>query len=102
MPPADRSAWRNTHIYASRNRDTVIGGLWAAEDITNANLYSMLEIICSFSEPFDLHNESEQLVERDLQPLQPGSYYIVTKGGFFLCLPLWQPLTQNRFHHSHR
>ncbi|KAG0634204.1 hypothetical protein HOY80DRAFT_1012578 [Tuber brumale] len=80
MPSLDRSAWRDTYIYTSRNRGTVIGGLWVAEGITNANLYSMLEIFCSFSDTFDLQNESEQLVGRDQQPLQPGNYYIVTNG----------------------
>ncbi|KAG0127173.1 hypothetical protein HOY82DRAFT_82038 [Tuber indicum] len=80
MPSADRSAWRNAFIYASNNRGTILGGLWVAEGITNANLYSMLEIFCFFSDTFNLQNESEQLVERDMQPLQPGNYYIVTNG----------------------
>ncbi|KAG0637274.1 hypothetical protein HOY80DRAFT_1084848 [Tuber brumale] len=80
MPRLDRSTWHNIHIYASENRQTVLGGLWTAGGITNANLYSMVEIICLFSDTFDLRNESEQLVERDEQQLQPGNYYIVTNG----------------------
>ena len=84
MPAADCSAWRDTFIYPSDNHATIIGGLWAAEGITNANLYSMIGIFCSFSDTFDLYNKSERLVERDLQQLQPGNYYIVTDGRFFL------------------
>ena len=80
IPPSDRSAWRDTIIYASSNRDKVLGGLWAAEGITNENLYSMLEIFCCFTETFTLHNSSGQLVERDGQKLQPGNYYIATNG----------------------
>ena len=50
--------------------------------ITNANLYSMLEIICSFTDTFTLDNNNGQLVERDGQQLQPGNYYIATNGRF--------------------
>ncbi|RPB04293.1 hypothetical protein L873DRAFT_1833304 [Choiromyces venosus 120613-1] len=80
MSSADRSAWRNTFIYDSNNRDTVLGGLWATPGITNTNLYSMLEIFCLFSNTFELHDEDGQLVEKDEAQLQPGNYYIVTKG----------------------
>ncbi|PUU73050.1 hypothetical protein B9Z19DRAFT_1035641 [Tuber borchii] len=79
-PPPDRSLWRDTNIYASRNRDRLLGGLWAAEGITNANLYSMLEIICSFTDTFTLHDDSEHFVERNGQKLKPGNYYIATNG----------------------
>ena len=84
MPTADRSAWRDTFIYSSDNHATIIGGLWASEGITHANLYSMIGTFCSFSDTFDLYKEGERLVERDLQQLQPGKYYIVTNGRFFL------------------
>jgi len=79
-PPTDRSAWRDTYIYASDSRDTMLGGLWASESITNANLYSMLEIICSFTNTFHLYNDRKQLVGRDGQQLQPGNYFVVTNG----------------------
>ena len=82
MPAVDRSSWRDTFIYASDNRTTIIGGLWAAGGVTNANLYSMIGIFCLFSDTFDLYNESERLVERVLQQLPPGNYYIVTDGRF--------------------
>ena len=81
-PPSDRSAWRDTWIYSSGNRDNVLGGLLVAEGMTNANLYSMLEIFCSFTDTFTLQNDSELLVENDAQKLQPGNYYIVTNGNF--------------------
>ncbi|PUU79019.1 hypothetical protein B9Z19DRAFT_1047514 [Tuber borchii] len=79
-PPLDRSPWRDTYIYASDNRSSVLGGLWVAEGVTNANLYSMLEIFCLFTDTFDLRDSSERLVERDGQRLKPGNYYIFTAG----------------------
>jgi len=102
MMTVDRSAWRDTFIYASGNRATIIGGLWASEGITNSNLYSMIGIFCSFGDTFDLYNEGERLVKRDLQQLQPGNYYIVTDGRFFLRFDNRPPLTQKRSHHYHR
>ena len=83
MPSSDRLAWRDTNIYASDNHDKLLGGLWAADGITNANIYSMIVIFCFFTEPFTLHNDSGQLVERDGQKLQPGNYHIVTNGRSF-------------------
>lgn len=83
MPPFDRLAWRDTNIYAASNCDKLLGGLWAAEGITNANLYSMLEIFCSFTDTYTLHNTSGQLLERDGQKLPPGNYYIATNGSSF-------------------
>jgi len=80
IQPTNRSAWHDTHIYASNDRDTVLGGLWVAPGITNANLYSMVEIFCTITDTFDLQDDSQRLVERDEEPLQPGNYYIFTKG----------------------
>jgi len=80
MPPADRLAFRDTYIYASDRLDTMLGGLWASEGITNANLYSMLEIFCFFTDTFHLHDDRKQLVGRDGQQLQPGNYFVVTNG----------------------
>ncbi|PUU78816.1 hypothetical protein B9Z19DRAFT_906321, partial [Tuber borchii] len=71
---------RNANIYDSDRKDNLIGGLWIAEGITNANLYSMLEIFCTFSDTFYLRHFSGQLVERDQNPLQPGDYLIATNG----------------------
>jgi len=69
MPPSDCTAWCGTTIYASENRDKVLGGLRATEGITNANLYSMIEVFCFFTDTFTLHNNSGQLVARDEQKL---------------------------------
>jgi len=84
MSSADRSAWRNTFIYTSNDRDTVLGGLWATPGITNRNLYAMLEIFCLFRDTFELHDKDGQLVEKDEAQLQPGNYYIVTQGTIIL------------------
>ncbi|RPA95700.1 hypothetical protein L873DRAFT_1696889 [Choiromyces venosus 120613-1] len=78
--PSDRSAWRDTFIYASDDRDTELGGLYVTEGMTNANLYSMVEIFCIISDAFDLQDDREQLVERDEGSLRAGNYYIVTNG----------------------
>ena len=84
IPLVDRSAWRNTYVYASDNHATVLGGLYAAEGTTNSNLYSMLEVFCYFTDAFGLQDDRGLLVERDEQQLQPGNYYIVTNGMFLL------------------
>ncbi|PUU80179.1 hypothetical protein B9Z19DRAFT_1192016 [Tuber borchii] len=79
-PPTNRLAWRDTNIYGSDTRDTLIGGLWASEGITNAYLYSMLEIICFFTNTFYLYDDRKQLVRKDGQQLRPGNYFVVTTG----------------------
>jgi len=84
MAPVNRAAWHNTSIRSSTNRGTKLAGLYAAVGITNANLYSMLEIVCIITSTFDLHDSTEQLVPRDNQQLQAGDYYIVTNGRFLL------------------
>jgi len=94
MPPLDRSAWRNTYIYASNNRSTVLGGLWASEGVTNADLYSMLEVFLAFTDTFDLCDSGDQLVKRDGEPLQYGNYYIVTAGRLLFALITSQYLMQ--------
>jgi len=97
-PPTDRSAWCDTYIYASDNHDTMLRGLWASEGITNANLYSMLEIFCIFTDTFHLYDDRKQLVGRDGLQFQPGNYFVVTNGRFLHCFHHWPLLTANRFH----
>ena len=75
-----RSKSRNAHVYASDSLDTLLGGLWIAEGITNANLYSMVEIFCIFSDTFDLQLHGGSLVARDDSQLQPGNYFVVSNG----------------------
>ena len=75
-----RSECRDAHIYSSETLETLLGGLWIAKGITNANLYSMMEIFCSFSDTFELQLHGGLLVARDNSQLQPGSYFVVTDG----------------------
>jgi hypothetical protein len=115
MPPANRSRRRNVHIYdftdsnsldSSLEPKVLLGGLILTDGITNANLYSMLDvfIFCEESlfrdlekpfflgdegpffledeEPFSLLNEEGTRVEKDDHPLQPGNYYIVSISRF--------------------
>lgn len=78
--------WRNANIYTCNNHDNLID-LWIAEGITNASLYSMVEIFCTFSNTFNLRYDtaSGPLVEKDQSPLQVGNYFIVTNGKSPLC-----------------
>ena len=82
MPSADRSAGRNVHIYDANDPDTVLGGLYITNGITNANLYSMVEIIFLFSNDYFLRDEGGNTILKDGHPLQPNRYYIVTQGRF--------------------
>ncbi|PUU73390.1 hypothetical protein B9Z19DRAFT_1163307 [Tuber borchii] len=80
MAAAHRSVINNTFIYSSDDLNVLLGGLWVAEGITNANPFSMMEIFCIFSETFDLQYHCDPLVERDNSQLQPGDYFVVTNG----------------------
>jgi len=83
---AGRSTVRDTFFYASDDRDTQLGGLYTSPGITNDNLYSMVEIVCQFSDTFELHDDNGQFVTRDDEQLRPGNYYIVTNGRSLLSL----------------
>ena len=78
MPPADRSEGRNVHIYDTNHPTTVLGGLILTNGVTNANLYSMVEIIVIFKGPFFLRNEGGAEITKNNNPLK---YYIVATGG---------------------
>jgi len=80
VPFSNRSAYRNTLIYASDGRDTVLGGLYATDDMANKNLYSMVRIICVFTGKFYLEDESRELVESNDYDIKSGKYYIFTNG----------------------
>ncbi|PUU72847.1 hypothetical protein B9Z19DRAFT_1007705 [Tuber borchii] len=75
-----RSEDRDAHIYASETLETLLGGLWIAKGITSANLYSMMDIFCSFSKTFELQLHGGSLIKRDDSQLQPGCYFVVTDG----------------------
>jgi len=76
MPPWNRSAERNVHIFDTSDRNTPIGGLRINNGITNANLFDMIEIFVFFASEYILRNESDITIEKDDSPLQPGNYYI--------------------------
>src|SRR5271169_994660 len=58
MPPIDRSAGRNVHIYDDNDRTTVLGGLILNPGVTNANFYAMIRIFVEFERrTFSLRNE---------------------------------------------
>jgi hypothetical protein len=80
--PPNRSAGRNIHIYDANDPTTVLGGLILTNGVTNANFYSMVEILIITTSHFFLGDESNAKIERDNHPLQPGKYYIVAAGGF--------------------
>src|SRR5579862_9612050 len=83
MPAPDRSAGRNVHVYDAKDPDTVIGGLILTHGITNANFYSMMEIICIFDSVYFLRDEHGTTIQRDDSPLRPSKYYILTAGMSF-------------------
>jgi hypothetical protein len=87
MPSLNRSEGRNVHIYDAKDPATVLGGLILTNGVTNANFYSMVEILFVFEGTFLLQDESGITVQRDGHPLQPGNYYILTICGFCIILP---------------
>lgn len=82
MPSDDRSVGRNVHIYDAGNPDIALGGLYVNNGVTNASFYYMLEIIFILSSDYYLMDESGNTILRDVHPLQPNKYYLVTQGRF--------------------
>jgi len=80
----NRSEGRDVHIYDAKDINDPdrkeLGGLILTNGVTNANFYSMVEIICFISSFYVLRDEGGTVVQRDDHPLQPDSYYIVTAG----------------------
>lgn len=81
MPPLSRSIGRNVRLYGPDDPTTELGGLFLTNGITNANFYSMVEIIIIFESEFFLRDEGGTIIKKDSHPLQPGKYYIVAAGG---------------------
>ncbi|PUU82974.1 hypothetical protein B9Z19DRAFT_965889 [Tuber borchii] len=76
-----RALGRNVHIYSARDTNTVLGGLVATDGMTNANFYSMVEIIFIFDSDYTLcRKKSGTTVPRDNDLLQAGKYLINTAG----------------------
>lgn len=82
IAPRDRSRGRDVHIYDVKDPNTVLGGLILAIGVTNANFYSMVEILVLFSSDFELQDEGNTKIEKSDDPLQPGNYYINATGKF--------------------
>ncbi|KAF8464668.1 hypothetical protein BDZ91DRAFT_729597 [Kalaharituber pfeilii] len=80
MPTATRSAGRDVHIYNVDDPATVLGGLILTNGVTNANFYSVVEIIVLFDQDYFLRDEGGTTVQRDDHPLRSGNYYIHTNG----------------------
>ena len=80
MPPLSRSIGRNVRLYGPDDPTTELGGLFLTNGITNANFYSMVEIIIIFESKFSLCDEGGTVIEKDDHQLQPGKYYIGTTG----------------------
>jgi len=82
----DRSGRRNVHIYDAKKPTVVLGGLMLSNGVTNANLYSMLDIFIVYDTPREVLLDEEKpflqdkegtKIEKNDDPLQPGEYYIV-------------------------
>jgi len=80
MPAGDRTLGRDVLIYDANDPDEVLGGLVLTNGVTNANFYSMVEIMIIFGGGFSLLDESGTKIDRDDCPLQPGNYFIDTDG----------------------
>jgi hypothetical protein len=87
MPSLNRSEGRNVHTYDAKDSATVLGGLILTNGVTNANFYSMVEILFVFESTFLLQDEGGITVQRDGHLLQPGNYYILAISGFCVILP---------------
>jgi hypothetical protein len=80
MPPRNRSGGRNVHIYNVKDPATPLGGLILTNGVTNANFYSMVEILVLFAGSFELRNEEDDKIEKNDDALSPGKYYIHALG----------------------
>src|SRR5207248_8104180 len=82
----NRSEGRDVHIYDANDPTTALGGLILTNGVTNANLYSMLDMFIVYEEPsfpedeepFLLQDEEGTRIEKNNHPLQAGKYYIIS------------------------
>ncbi|KAG9234924.1 hypothetical protein BJ875DRAFT_504372 [Amylocarpus encephaloides] len=58
----NRSGGRNVHIFNTRDRSTLVGGLVLTTGVTNTNLYTMIEIFVIFSGEYVLQNGNRRYV----------------------------------------
>lgn len=77
---SSRSTGRDVHIFDAKNPENLIGGLALTEGVTNANFYTMVDILCILDEVYYIRNEAHDTVQRNANPLRPGNYYVVSEG----------------------
>lgn len=81
MPgPGIRANARDVFFYDLRDPSTQLGGLHITQGVTNANFYSMIDIVLIIPRTYFLQNDNDETIPRDLQSLLPGNYFIVTDG----------------------
>ncbi len=78
--PVNRSVGRDVHIYHANDPEIILGGLRLTRGVTNANLYTMIEIFCIFKSSYVLQGEDKTVTLRNNDQLHPGKYFIVTEG----------------------
>jgi hypothetical protein len=75
-----RALARDVFFYDLRDLDALLGGLVLNRGVTNANFYTMVDIVLIISSPFFLQNDKGDTVPRDAQSLLPGNYFVVADG----------------------
>ena len=75
-----RTLARNVFLYDLRDLSILLGGLVLNPGVTNANFYSMIDIVLVISSTYFLQNDNGETLPRDSQPLLPGNYFIVADG----------------------
>lgn len=93
MPPIDRAANRDVHIYdAQKPTEKELGGLILTIGVTNKDFYEMIDIIIIIHGTYVLRYNSSDTgaseVPKDDTPLQPGNYFIASAGKFLAMILL--------------
>lgn len=65
----NRTTGRNVLIYDRQDPDTIIGGLVATYGMTDAHLYSIVDIALKFSESYSLRLKTGKTIQREEKPL---------------------------------
>ncbi|PUU84243.1 hypothetical protein B9Z19DRAFT_1118126 [Tuber borchii] len=80
----DRAHGRNVHIYDPRDPETILGGHFVTNGMTNTNFYFIIDIIIKFTTDYTLHRGQKfgPTIQRDNNPLEEGKYFIVAAGEF--------------------
>lgn len=72
-----RARARDVFFYDLRDPYTLLGGLVLSPGVTNANFYSMVDIVLVISSTYFLQNDNGQALPRDSKSLLPGNYFVV-------------------------